>query len=308
MHWQVILWSGEVTLQERQDFESWLQADAAHQQAWEALQQACVPLKQVPPAIASQALRAAPANNQRRKLLLGLSLLCGSLAGARLLQQTPQWQTARADYRTPRGETRRFTLPDGTQLTLNTDSAVDLAFSGDTRTLHLLQGEILISTAADPATIPRPFIVSSPCGEIRPIGTRFSVRRLEDASGSVQVQVFEGAVELSPRSGPGSRLEAGQQARFDQHGSTRPLPASPSSVAWEKGLLVAEQQRLEDFLGELGRYRTGVLRCTPEVADLRVSGVYPLADTDVVLQALEQALPVRIKRLTRYWVTLSARG
>ena len=307
MHWQVILWSGEVTEQEQQAFHAWLHADSAHQHAWQALQRACRPLSQVPAAIASQALRSAPANQQRRKVLLGLGLLCASLASARLIQQTPQWQTARADYRTRRGETRRVSLPDGTLLTLNTDSAVDLHFSASTRTLQLLQGEVLISTAADPAATPRPFRVSTPAGDIRPIGTQFSVRRLDDEQGSVQVQVFAGAVEISPQAGVSSRLEAGQQARFDRLRTTRPLPAQLSSAAWARGLLIAEQQRLGDFLDELSRYRPGVLRYAPEIAELPVSGVYPLADTDVILHALEQALPIRVSRMTRYWISVAAR-
>jgi transmembrane sensor len=40
------------------------------------------------------------------------------------------------------------------------------------------------------------------------------------------------------------------------------------------------------------------------VAALRVSGVFPLADTDRALASLQQALPVRIHYATRYWVSV----
>ncbi|WP_370444251.1 hypothetical protein [Candidatus Burkholderia verschuerenii] len=52
--------------------------------------------------------------------------------------------------------------------------------------------------------------------------------------------------------------------------------------------------RLADFLSEIGRYRRGVVRCDASIADLRLSGTYPLDDTDRVLAALAHALPVRI--------------
>ncbi|HBD34979.1 MAG TPA: histidine kinase, partial [Cupriavidus sp.] len=59
-----------------------------------------------------------------------------------------------------------------------------------------------------------------------------------------------------------------------------------------------------DFLAEVDRYRPGRLRCAPDVADLRVSGTFPIADTDRILDALRTALPVRIQFLTRYWTTV----
>ena len=62
--------------------------------------------------------------------------------------------------------------------------------------------------------------------------------------------------------------------------------------------------RLADFVQELSRYRPGWLRCDPAVADLRVSGVFQIDDTDRALAAVAHALPVRVERRTRYWVTL----
>ena len=65
---------------------------------------------------------------------------------------------------------------------------------------------------------------------------------------------------------------------------------------------------LGQFLDELARHRPGVLRCDPTVAELPLTGVFPLADTDRVLAALQQSLPVDVQRVTRYWVTVRPRG
>jgi len=70
---------------------------------------------------------------------------------------------------------------------------------------------------------------------------------------------------------------------------------------------VVERMRLADFVVELGRYRPGVLRCDGAVSKVLVSGAFPLADTDAVLRMLEETLPIRVRSLSRYWVTIAAR-
>ncbi|VVN48093.1 Protein FecR [Pseudomonas fluorescens] len=62
--------------------------------------------------------------------------------------------------------------------------------------------------------------------------------------------------------------------------------------------------RLGDFIAEVGRYRQGLLNCAAEVADLRLSGVFRLEDTDKLLAILPQTLPVQLRYRTRWWVTL----
>lgn len=310
MEWQVTLWSGEVTPQERQGFERWLAADAAHARAWQRVQGVSQQLRAVPATIARPALRAAsppPMHTGRRNLLRGLAVLVGGGASAYAVRQTPQWQAATADYSTARGQRQDVTLPDGTRLTLNTSTAVDLRFTGTERRVVLRRGEVLIATAPDTAPVHRPFVVETRQGDIRALGTRFTVRHLDDASpAEVLVQVFEGAVEITPREGGGPvRINAGQQSRFSSSGAQPANAADPMAEAWSRGLLVAERQRLADLLAELGRYRSGVLRCDPAVADLPVSGVFPLHDTDAILQSLVQALPIRVRMTTRYWVTVT---
>ena len=73
-------------------------------------------------------------------------------------------------------------------------------------------------------------------------------------------------------------------------------------------MLVVERMRLADFLAELDRYRPGYLRCDPQVADLRVSGAFPLRAPDDVLALLAETLPVRLRSMSRYWVTVLPRG
>ena len=69
-------------------------------------------------------------------------------------------------------------------------------------------------------------------------------------------------------------------------------------------MLVASDMTLADFVAELRRYRPGVISLAPEVARLQLSGVFPLADTDRILAALVQGLPVRVNVPMRWWARI----
>jgi len=78
--------------------------------------------------------------------------------------------------------------------------------------------------------------------------------------------------------------------------------------AWVEGVVEADDAPLGRVLEALARHRHGWLRYDAAVAQLRVSGVFRLDDTDSALRALEQSLPIRIERTTDWWVTIEAAG
>ncbi|MCY1425657.1 Protein FecR [compost metagenome] len=72
-------------------------------------------------------------------------------------------------------------------------------------------------------------------------------------------------------------------------------------------MLLAQNQPLGDFLRELSRYRSGLLRWEPALEALRVTGSFRLDDTDRVLALLAASLPLEVRSRTRYWITLLPR-
>lgn len=306
LEWQVILWSGAVTDEEWSSFSSWLKAESENQQAWDWLQQVNKPLNQVPERIASNVLRQDSPSISRRKMLAGLGLMSGFAVIGYGVQKTERWHTVIADLTTRKGEQRSITLPDGTLITLNTDSAVDVNFTDTKRRLRLYRGEIMVVTAKDSFATPRPFVIETRAGQIFPIGTRFSVRQLDEKHYQTQVSVFEGAVEVHSQAGIVRQIKVGEQTSFSPTTFNLLMPVEAQSSAWAQGKLIVERQTLGDFINELSRYRHGVLRCDPSVADLVVSGVYLLDNTDAILHSLQQGLPIQIRSFTRYWITLSS--
>ncbi|NGX16044.1 FecR domain-containing protein [Wenzhouxiangella sp. XN24] len=287
---------------EAAELEAWRRHSEAHEKAWQAALELQRMFDGVPAEIGAEVL--GRHRRDRRAVLKSLAVLAfAAPAGYAAWLHAPRLT---ADYRTATGERHDVTLPDGSRLALNTASAVRLEFSAGERRLVLVEGEIMVSTNPDGARDERAFIVQTRHGTVRALGTRFTVRDLDD--GRTRVAVFEHAVAVRPLgAAQAHRLDAGGTLVFDAQQVFPSRGHDETGPAWSRGQLVSRNQRLEDFLAELSRYRPGLLRCDPAVAELRLSGVFQLDDTDRVLELLGETLPVRIERRTPFWVTVAAR-
>lgn len=305
--WAVRLRSGDATEAERTAFSAWRRADPRHEAAAARLEQALEVFGTLPAAPASRqgVRRTLLALPERRRLLrnaLGLAIL-GAGSGLLLHRHTPI-HALLADLSTGTGERRQVPLPDGSRLWLNARSAVDLAFDHEARRLHLRSGELIVEVASDPA---RPFLVHSAEGAVRALGTRFLVR--QEAGGTL-VAVLHSAVRIEPvegGEGAADTLAEGRSARFDRrriHPETLPPRATS---AWEDGFIEVHDRPLEEVVAALRPYRTGLLRISPQAARLRVTGSFPLDESERTLAALAETLPIAIRRRTDYWVAIDLR-
>lgn len=292
--WLVVMHAGTVSPQEHQAWLSWRARSDAHEQAWQRAERLMGTLGSMPAALAMPALDRPRARRATLAKLAALLLAAPAAWGAWRWSEAEGWA---ADYRSATGERRDIRLADGTRLTLNTASAVDVRYDAGQRTLLLRAGEIHIDTAADP----RPFEVITRDGALRALGTRFTVRQADDGT---HLAVLQGAVRITNARAL-RVINAGEQATFSTERISPTEPASPATSAWTQGMLLADGMPLGVLAAELARYRKGVLRCDPSVATLRVSGAFPLADTDRALAMLAATYPVVVaSRLGGYWVTL----
>jgi ferric-dicitrate binding protein FerR (iron transport regulator) len=133
---------------------------------------------------------------------------------------------------------------------------------------------------------------------------RFVVRQDSDCT---RLSVTSGHVVIRshPSSdGPPIQVEAGQSYLVTASTAALAPPLDMDAGAWADGLIITRNMRLEDFLNEVGRYRPGYLHCAPSIADLRLSGVFRLEDTDKLLAVLPRTLPVQLRYRTRWWITV----
>jgi len=284
-----------------QAWQQWLGADPLHAEAWARVEAFQRQWATVPVHAARSSLDAA--QTQRREVLKILSVLLAVGGGTWMVSTPLSNYGLLAQQSTGARERRSLRLEDGSQVELNANTALDVSFDGQLRLVRLYRGEILVQTARDPGQ--RPFVVETMNGRIHALGTRFNVRQMADLT---RVGVLQSAVEIRPRRHPRRvvRLDAGQQAAFDLD-RTDPAHALPAdSTAWVQGMLSVNEWHLGDFVEELGRYRPGVLRCAEAVRDLSISGAFRIDDTDAVLENLARTLPVKVRYLTRYWVSIEA--
>ena len=308
VEWLVALQAPDADAATRAAWQHWRSEHPDHDSAWRQIEDVGDRLRNMPLGVLVHETGRSP-QTHRRKALKALCFGATVGTGAWLMREDVRrgWLGRGADYRTAVGERRTIVLADGATVELDTATAISVHFSASVRGLRLLHGRILITTADSSglraARDTRPFVVDTDHGRLHALGTRFSVR--QDPA-HVELAVFEGAVAVGPALVGEAPLviHAGEQVRLDDQGvgNVERMPAAKD--AWVNGMLVAHDLPLADVVAELRRYRAGLLRCDAAIAGLKVSGVYPLTDTDRVLDMLSRSLPIAVSWRTRYWVTL----
>lgn len=298
--WVAKLQSDDATAADRAAFELWVSAHSDHRMAYEELRALWSDLGDVP--IPSE--RLGELHAQRRRRVGGFVGLCLAAGFAMLALATPYGDRWRADFYTGVGEIRRITLEDGTEVDMNTDTALVVRYGQGRRKVRLLRGEAFFAVAKNPL---RPFVVEEGALSAMALGTRYSVGTAgtERAAG---VQVEEGRVEVEA-AGQKAILGAGEVATIDKQGR---LSMSKTDVAagtaWRDGKLVFSRRPLRDVLSTLERYRHGRILLLDEAAGgLEVSGIFDLHDTDAALQVLEASLPLRVMRISGLMVVVQSR-
>ncbi|MBD1553125.1 FecR domain-containing protein [Pseudomonas typographi] len=296
--WMVRLQSGEASPQELQAFADWRAGDARRAEVFDRMSMGAQAMR-------AGELRLIPRDNllhtlnapSGRRRFLGTSLGLGVGAiGLSLLARYVGWLPNPGYLSTGTDERRQLTLIDGSTLILNARSLVETRFDGNQRLLLLRRGELLVDVFKDAG---RPFIVQTAEGRMRALGTRFLVRQEDDAT---RLVVLHSQVEIATAGGARQVVSAGQGARFDA-GRILELAASDGTEsAWTKGKLEVHDRPLGEVIESLRAYRRGIIRVAPEVAHLRLSGIYPLDDTDSTLQLLQRSLPIKVAYYSPYWV------
>lgn len=294
--WLALLESGGASDEDHAQLQHWRASDTRHENAWQKIQQLRQRFAGLPPTLAMATLdRPDPARRAALKRALGVAAL---VPAAWLISRELPLEVWRADLHTSTGERRKVQLAQDSSLQLNTDSAVNVDLPA--RQLTLIRGEMALNVAGDSA-----FIVNAPYGRMIVNHSDISVRL---NARDCQVCVLRGSVQLQPLHGPALVLQQGQQVSLQATGRGAVTAFDALMPGWRDGVLMAQNQPLGDFLCELSRYRSGVLRWDPALESLRITGSFRLDDTDQVLALLAASLPVDVHTRTRFWVSLVPRA
>lgn len=293
--WLALIESGEAGEQDHAALQRWRDHSATHEHAWQRIQALRSRFDGLPPELAMASLNRP--DQGRRRMLKGMLSLAAVAPAAWLISRELPIDVWRSDHSTGTGERRSLTLADGSVLELNTASAVNL--DAGKRQLTLVRGEIALRVAGA-----SPFIIDTDQGRATVRAGETCVRQQGDVC---EFSVFSGTAQLRPTGYDTLELRPGQRVRL-REGRIESTQAFDTQVpGWRDGVLMANDQPLGDFLRELDRYRPGILRWSPALESLRVTGSFRLANTDQILDLLAASLPLEVRARTRYWVTLVPR-
>lgn len=290
--WLALMESGHVSEDDQARLQKWRNSSASHEHAWQRALLLRQRFSGLPTELAMAALdRPDMARRTAVKRALGVATL---LPAAWLLGRELPVDVWRADLHTAKGEQQQLKLADGSNLQLNTDSAVNLDIAAGQ--LTLLRGEMSLKVPGS-----APLNIDVPYGRVAVSRSEVCLR-LDDHG--CRVSVISGSAQLQSAQGAALVLNQGQQSSLLTAGFAPTERFDALLPGWREGVLMADDQLLGDFLRELSRYRPGLLRWDPALENLRVTGSFRLDDTDRVLSLLAASLPLEVQSRTRYWVTL----
>lgn len=299
-HWYAELLDDGTPPERQEQWQIWLAADPLHQAAWARIEQVRLRFQAVPAQVAYPTLNAH--QSKRRLVLRSIMGVTGGACITGAAYRYLPWQAWQADYATGVGDYAQYYLSDGSELHLNSRSAIDTYINTKQRLLVLHQGEVLLETHSNPLN-DQPLTLRTPHGQVRTHSARFIVQLYHDHT---QIKVLKDKLWVGTHTEPNllHPLQAGQMLRF---GTTHihPVQTLPQGVdAWLQGNYRALDIPLGELLHELSRHHRGYLGCDDELRQLKVSGVFPLHNLAQSLAVLCAAFSLRQSGLGLYWIQL----
>ncbi|MEM9623407.1 MAG: FecR domain-containing protein [Pseudomonadota bacterium] len=304
-HWVVRLSEEDLPPSQRElaEYALWLDADPRHREAVEALSSMVDALDDMPGEAAASALKAGEAvlsgwQAAAKHLVLFLAVLVPLF----VLSTSNSLDLWMADKRTPANAWQSWVLEDNSTLVLSGNSAVNVNFDQDLRTLELLKGDLLIDVGHD---VDRPLEVVTEHGRFRALGTRFVVQQRAEQT---VLTVLESSVQahtlVSGQAAASQEITAGEQISVSNQGIGSPAKIDPERFErnWRAGKLVVNGTRLTDVLDELARHHSGYLLYDDTLAPIEVMAVLPLDDPQQALELLGESLPIDLNRYSPWLV------
>jgi transmembrane sensor len=322
------------------DFRAWLQADSAHAHAFEDISNIWDAIGQVDagglPRLAPRRTAFADSDGPADGGILTPARILrpafgwAAIAAISMIALALAWTALRTDeYVTAVGEQRIVKLEDGSRLSLNSNTRLEVRLDNDQRRIELESGEAYFEVARHP---PRPFVVYAGKRKVTALGTKFFVRF---ESLGTSVALIEGRVSVMPvesgsdwqvpamdeignhgmNHGCGSSSRGGREREFGQAveqgivlrpGERLTLPVAGTAsldcpsreavTAWLRGEIVLDETPLREAVAELNRYQSQQLVLgSTAIGALPISGIFRTGDSQDFARAVALAYDLEVR-------------
>ncbi len=275
-----------------------------------------------------------PRTPNRKKYRIALSVAASLLILASFgllthFNNLAHFKSTNGKYVTAIGEQQTILLSDGSELKLNTDTLVEVNYYDGMRNIHLYKGEAHFDVAHDPE---KPFTVKAQKGDVRALGTVFSVRVKDNR---VNVIVEEGKVRIRANENFNQIEEnilaipedilpveqknivvvanAGRNVVFGEQEIESIVQEEKEVIerkfSWRQGMLAFDDEPLSDVIDEVSRYTSHkIIIADPDIRSLRVGGYYPIGKIQVIFDALELNLDLHVRQVDEKTYYISHNG
>ncbi|HEX6859577.1 MAG TPA: FecR domain-containing protein [Caulobacteraceae bacterium] len=292
--------SGAMTAQELRELEVWLDADAAHRDAYDHLARlwgGAEAARNDPEVMQMrEAAHRAQTTRRWRAFAAVAAVFVLAVFGA---AGVANWMTAGSnaspelvagpdhqELRTSVGQTATMTLTDGSVVTLDSDTVLRTRTTWNRRYVELAKGRAFFRVAHQPT---RPFVVLAGGRTVTALGTSFEVAvdrgkfQVTLVSGKVRVEQPKAEKPMVTTLKPGTKLVAPDDGAWKL--ATADIPRETS---WVDGLLRFRDEPLGQVAGELNKYsRKKVIIDDPAVAARPIQGAFAAGDVEEFVRAAE---------------------
>lgn len=294
---------GPLSARQQSELDAWLAEDPRHLGAFARARAVMVHFERAsalgeqynPGCFAENAFQVPKDRSRRRFLWMAGTSMAAGLAGVAFLRDGGRRVSTRL------GEVLRVPLKDGSAVTLNSASEIEVRYDDTCRLVCLLRGEALFDVAKDAS---RSFVVKAGLARVVAIGTVFTVRHMADSL--VEVMVREGSVEfdsgLSRAKLAPVRLSADMLA---MGGVSRPVEVKPlqpmdvtQRLAWRDGMISFNGDTLAQAAAQFARYsKTRIVIDDPRVAERQVVGLYSATDPVGFARSVAMSMSLHVERV-----------
>lgn len=251
------------------DFDSWLSAHSANERAYASAEAIWSDLDTIlaqdkgPAAASVSPPPGFMATGIGRWATLGAACVALLLATVFFLRPGGEM------FSTEIGGQQIAVLDDGTRVSLNTATRLEVSYGKERRAVRFDHGEALFDVARDPS---RPFVVAVDDYHVTALGTSFVIR--SDAKGS-WVTLIEGSVRVTGTGAGETVLRPGERLILTRDATRIDRPELDKLTAWRRGELVFDRTPLPEAVYEINRYTdTPIVVKDPAARSRHVTGSF----------------------------------